>query len=172
MEQLLIYSRIQQAVLETEECDAALLVDSARLQLSRAVRESGAEIVVGPMGRVRVDQNLVVQAFKRVLENAIQFAEPGVPPRINVGAAMAEGHWVCRVSDNGVGVDDDQHEKVFRMFYRLNPESPQGGVGAGLSIARRIMRRHGGDMRFAAQTEGAGVEIALPGAACASEPGA
>jgi light-regulated signal transduction histidine kinase (bacteriophytochrome) len=177
LEQLLIYSRVQQAALEIEECDATLLVDSARLQLSQEVRESGADIVVGPLGRVRVDQTLMVQAFMGVLKNALQFTRPGTAPRVEIKAVMADGRWVCRVSDNGVGIAPDQHEKVFRMFYRLNPETAQGGIGSGLSIARRILRRHGGDVGLGApasgsEAMGACVEISLPGAACASEPGA
>jgi signal transduction histidine kinase len=54
------------------------------------------------------------------------------------------------------------HERLFGMFYRAHPEAGYPGSGAGLAIARRILRRHGGDIRFCDWPQGARVEISLP----------
>jgi signal transduction histidine kinase len=48
------------------------------------------------------------------------------------------------------------------MFWRLNPDDTAGGVGAGLAIVRRIVRRHGGEARFVPGAAGACVEVELP----------
>jgi light-regulated signal transduction histidine kinase (bacteriophytochrome) len=81
---------------------------------------------------------------------------------VRVLAETADGRWVARVIDEEIGLDSAYHEKAFRMFWRLNPDDAAGGVGAGLAIVRRIVRRHGGEARFVPGAAGACVEVELP----------
>jgi light-regulated signal transduction histidine kinase (bacteriophytochrome) len=73
-----------------------------------------------------------------------------------------EDRWVGRVMDEGIGLDPAYHEKAFRMFWRLNPDCTASGVGAGLALVRRIVRRHGGEARFLPSAAGACIEVGLP----------
>jgi two-component system, sensor histidine kinase and response regulator len=164
LERLLDYSKAQQKVLDLAECDAGVLFDAARLQLAGAVRESEARICTGPLGRIRVDQELMTEAFRQALDNALKFRRPGMRPNITVKLAPAPT-WAVRIIDDGPGVTAELQGKLFRMFHRLDPRSGLPGVGAGLATVRRILRRHGGDACMLDWTGGACVQLTLPAAA-------
>jgi len=87
------------------------------------------------------------QAFKRcmtnLIDNAIRYAD-----HVTVRAGMRGKAIEITVDDDGPGIPEDQREEVFKSFYRIdnsrNPET--GGVGLGLTIARDVIRSHGGDI--------------------------
>jgi signal transduction histidine kinase len=133
-----------------------------RLQLSGEIRQCGAEIAVSATGQVLADQDLLVQALKCLIDNAIKFRRDGVAPRVEIVSLESASEYRIRISDNGIGASPAVFEKLFGMFYREHPEAGFPGVGAGLTIARRIARRHGGDVQFVDVGPGACVEIRLP----------
>jgi signal transduction histidine kinase len=98
--------------------------------------------------------------LREVLRNALRFTRTGSPPSVEVREVKTEGFWRVQVADHGIGLDPAFWEKAFRMFWKLNASSD--GLGSGLAISRRIVRRHGGDMRFIPAETGACVEIVLP----------
>jgi signal transduction histidine kinase len=63
-------------------------------------------------------------------------------PKIEIDHRKDEEEIVFFVRDNGVGIEPSQHEKVFGLFYRLDPKSE--GTGVGLTIVKRIIEVHGG----------------------------
>jgi two-component system osmolarity sensor histidine kinase EnvZ len=90
------------------------------------------------------------QAFKRavvnVLSNAVRFAD-----HVAIDAATTKRFLTIRIEDDGPGIPEEQREEVFRPFYRLDDARHlENGVstGLGLSIARDIIRGHGGDIRL------------------------
>ncbi len=91
--------------------------------------------------------NLRPDGFRRALANVIGNAQR-YGGEIEVSLQIRGSHVDVLVDDNGPGIAPDQREEVFRPFFRLdesrNPET--GGTGLGLTIARDIMRSHGGDL--------------------------
>jgi light-regulated signal transduction histidine kinase (bacteriophytochrome) len=162
LEQLLLFTRVQTCQFSYASQDAAHLAKTAVLQLSREVRDAGAEVSIESMGTVFGDCGLLTMAFKELIANAIKFRERGRPCHVRVFGEAREDHWVGRIVDDGVGLETAYHEKAFRMFWQLNADDSEGGVGAGLAIVRRIARRHGGEARFVPTTAGACVEVELP----------
>jgi light-regulated signal transduction histidine kinase (bacteriophytochrome) len=170
MEQLLVFSRVQQKPLEPVSLDAAPTLQLAMLQLALEVRDAGAEITVEPLGEVYADPALLTIAFRHALDNAIKFSRPGIRPRIAIQNASDEAFWRVRIADNGLGIAPEHRDRVFGMFQHLNGEEAYLGVGAGLAICRRIARRHGGEASFIDRAEGACFELALPHAAGQAQP--
>ena len=162
MEQLLAFSRVQHKALEPVLRDATPTMQLALLELVAEGRAIDADITLDPLGDVFADPQLLTVVFHRLVDNALKFGRPGVRPRVEIHPAHDEQAWRMRITDNGVGVAASNREKVFGMFHRLHGEERYPGVGAGLAICRRIARRHGGDIRFLNQDEGACVELALP----------
>ena len=162
LEQLLLFSRAQACQLNCEAHDATHLLKTALLQLSREVREAVANVSIEATGSVFGDSGLLTMLFKELMANAIRFRQQSQPCHVRVLADAADHCWVGRVVDEGVSLEPAYHEKAFRMFWQLNPDDGGGGVGAGLAIARRIARRHGGEVRFVPTTVGACVEVELP----------
>lgn len=161
LEQLLVLSRIQRAPMDASECDFAALLDTVRLQLSGQIRRSGAQIVSGDVGQVRVDADLFTRALWCLLDNALKFRRDGAAPQITITMTQ-DGQAKCiAIADNGTGLPPVDPERLFWMFYRGDPEK-YPGAGTGLTIARRILRRHAGEVRFLDVPQGACVEISLP----------
>lgn len=113
---------------------------------------------------VNVDPHQIESALTNVLNNAVKFT----PPRgVIVLSAIAQPKevWI-RVQDNGIGLPPNQLERIFDQFYQVEDPMTRryGGLGLGLTIARKIVERHGG--RIWAESAGPGLgstfTIALP----------
>ncbi|MEI7642769.1 MAG: ATP-binding protein [Chloroflexales bacterium] len=150
IDSLLHYSRVGQAELAWIEIDLnAVLADVVNLLESR-LRESGVELrIARPLPQVRADHARVQEVFSNLITNAIKYndkpqkwVEIGYTP---VPSDNGTGAYVFYVRDNGIGVREEYHETIFRIFKRLHGRDEYGGgVGAGLTIAKKIVERHGG----------------------------
>ena len=102
-------------------------------------------VVYGDRKRLRdVLQNLV--------ENAIKYMGDQPSPRITIDASQGDGKVVCRVGDNGIGIEPQYHDRVFGLFQQLDGKTP--GTGMGLALVKRIVEGHGGSIWV--ESEGAG----------------
>jgi signal transduction histidine kinase len=92
--------------------------------------------------------------MQNLLENAIKFFGSGNTPKISISAELQDNMVLCRIQDNGIGIDPRYHEKVFRLFDRL--EVKAGGTGIGLALVKRIIEVHGGKIRVESDGDGKG----------------
>jgi two-component system, chemotaxis family, sensor kinase Cph1 len=84
-----------------------------------------------------------VQLLQNLIGNAVKYRGPE-PPMIRISATQVQGECQVRVSDNGIGIAADQHERVFEIFRRLHTQKAYPGTGIGLAVCRRVVTRHGG----------------------------
>ncbi|MBI1897586.1 MAG: PAS domain S-box protein [Acidobacteria bacterium] len=118
-----------------------VLADVLR-NLHLSIQESRAEITTGVLPAVMADRSRMVQLLQNLISNAVKYrGETGL--HIDVGAEERDGEWVFRVSDNGIGFDSHQAERIFGVFKRLHGRS-YPGTGIGLAICKRIVEYHGG----------------------------
>ena len=95
------------------------------------------------------DPTAVEQIFANLLGNAVTYLDPARPGRIEVGTQSTTGGdgesdlRVYYVKDNGLGIPEAYHDRVFTAFNRLHPDAAQG-EGIGLALVRRMVERHGG----------------------------
>jgi signal transduction histidine kinase len=129
------------------------LVDEAVVTLQAAIRDNEARIEVGTLPCLIVDRLQFAQVFQNLISNAIKYRS-AVAPAIQIGATRDASHWIVSVTDNGRGFDQQFAERIFGLFQRLHGHEVDG-TGMGLSIAQRIVDRHGGHM-WAQSKEGAG----------------
>ena len=132
---------------------AAILAD-ARGSLQASIRETNAEVTTGALPELVVDRVQLTQVLQNLLSNAMKYRREEVP-RIHVSARREELHWIFSVADNGRGFDPQFAERIFGLFQRLHGREAIEGTGMGLSIAKKIIERHGGRM-WADSTEGSG----------------
>jgi signal transduction histidine kinase len=108
-----------------------------------------------------------VELVQNLLDNAAKFTGDGSHPVVRIGARDARagaGQVALYVSDNGIGIDPADQDRVFELFHRLDPSVE--GTGLGLALARRIVETHGG--RIWVESPGAGLGSAF----CFSLPAA
>ncbi|WP_235295850.1 sensor histidine kinase [Portibacter marinus] len=84
--------------------------------------------------------------FKNLFENSSKFRSEDKPLRIEVAVDENEEDWEFKVSDNGIGIDEKNHAKVFHLFTKLHAQSKFNGRGLGLALCHRVVELHGGNI--------------------------
>ena len=91
-------------------------------------------------------EGLLRQALTNLLDNAVKYGRPDVPPQVTLTGAATDGGYDLRVSDNGIGMSPQDAEHAFEPFYRSARARDIPGTGLGLSIVNRIAEVTGGSM--------------------------
>ncbi len=141
---LLAFSRVTTRGGAFAPADVNQAVSMAWENLASAASDTGARIEVAPLPRLVCDAGQLTRLFQNLFSNAIKFRRADAPPHIRVSAARAGGFWRIDVSDNGIGIDERDFERIFVIFRRLHREDEYPGTGLGLALCRRIAERHGG----------------------------
>lgn len=142
---LLTYSRIETRGRPFEPANCEDVLRSALDNLKMAMEESGAIISHDPLPTIPCDSSQLAQLFQNLVGNAIKFRGEE-PPRIHVSAVKRELDWLFSVRDNGIGIDPRFRERIFLVFQRLHTRRKYPGTGIGLSICKRVVVRHGGEI--------------------------
>jgi two-component system sensor histidine kinase SenX3 len=145
----------------------ALAIDQNRVaaDASRINLVSGGDAGAEVYG----DEPLLAVALHNLVANAIQYSPKG--SRIGVGVSNADGVVEIAVTDQGIGIPEEDLDRVFERFYRIDPARSRhtGGSGLGLSIVKHVAQNHGGDVRVWSQAgSGSTFTIRLPEASQAS----
>ena len=121
------------------------------------------------------DRHRLVEVLQNLLDNAARFSGASGPPRVEIGVRESSGPPVFFVRDNGPGIEPRHHERVFRLFEKLDPASQ--GTGVGLAIVQRIVDVHGGRIWVESEGRGTGTTFCLtlagarpPGSPAPSSP--
>lgn len=150
---LLTLARLRRTGQRVEPVSFEKLLQEAEISLQASIRESGAEVLHGPLPELVVDQVQFCQVLQNLISNAIKYRREE-PPKIRIEAYRDSSSWVFSVRDNGRGFNQEFAERIFGLFQRLHPGGVDG-TGMGLSIARKIVTRHGGRI-WAESQEGVG----------------
>jgi two-component system sensor histidine kinase SenX3 len=142
-------SRLQGADVVTEgrPVDLNQVVADAVDRNRFPAENKGIEIVVG--GRttrpVFGDHDLLVTALRNLVDNAIHYSPEGT--RVGVGVRERDGMAQITVADQGPGIPEDEQDRIFERFYRVDTARSRrtGGTGLGLSIVKHVMSQHGGE---------------------------
>jgi light-regulated signal transduction histidine kinase (bacteriophytochrome) len=167
IEGLLVLSRIETGGGPFTQVDLNTTIAGVLDNLRDAADACGAEVEVGPLPAVRADASQMALLFAALLDNALKFRSPAIRPRIRVAADCGGGAAGCQivVADNGIGIEPHHAERIFTVFQRLHPRDVYPGLGLGLAIARRIARRHGGEIAVeSAPDQGSCFVVTLPAA--------
>lgn len=141
---LLTYTQAQNAELSLHPVDLDELVDQVASELRETHHLELPIVDHAPLGRVLGDRTLVRQLLTNVMGNAVKYVAPGVLPHLVIGSAPNEDMLEIWVSDNGLGIPDQDLGRVFDSFFRATSTSSFPGTGLGLAICARTVERHGG----------------------------
>ena len=141
---ILKLSREGRRALVPEVLPMTAVVQSIADSVHHQVIEGGGEIIVRDLPMLESDRFSIEQIFGNLLDNAVKYLQPGRPIRIVVeGEAGDDSRVHYRVSDNGRGVSERDHERIFELFRRAGKQD-QPGEGLGLAFVRNSVRRLGG----------------------------
>ncbi len=145
-DKLLAYSKLGSVELKKEPVSVDNIVEDVIEDLS-SLQKDGIEIRrVGKLGTVSGDAMRIGEVFQNLITNSAKYNDKHLK-WVEVGRNDNNGTPVFFVRDNGIGIKPEHQESVFRIFKRLHEQSKYGGgTGAGLTIVKKIIERHGGQI--------------------------
>ncbi|MBC8321877.1 MAG: PAS domain S-box protein [Bacteroidetes bacterium] len=164
IEDLLQFSRLARTGIEKEQLDLNEVMDSVKQNLHQDITENKAKIILPEkMPIVKGDQSLLMQIFTNLIQNAIVYHRKGVDPEIVVTIKETPKNMIIKIADNGQGIPEQHHEKIFNIFQRLHSSDDYPGTGIGLSIVKKAVNALGGSISLESQVdEGTSFSIILP----------
>ena len=144
IDDLLLLSRISKLAEKRSRVHLGELIAGVLEEIRFSIRERHAEITVHRHmpDVLGVDTHLRI-VFRNLIANALKFSDKPVP-KIEIGATSTKEATTVFVRDNGIGIEKAHFEKIFLIFQRLHRKEEYEGVGAGLTIVRKIVESQGG----------------------------
>jgi light-regulated signal transduction histidine kinase (bacteriophytochrome) len=136
--------------------------DDVRASAHQAIEQTGAVVTADSLPTINGDRDQLTQLLENLIDNSLKFTGKNAP-RIHVSAERKGSEWTISVSDNGMGVEPEQKESVFRVFHRLDEPESNPGAGIGLTVCRHIAERHRGRIWLESEKgSGSNVHFAIP----------
>lgn len=156
---LLELSRVGRVMGDPVTCNLSVIAQKAMDLVKVNLDALGIEILIEDMPNVHGDELRLIEVYLNLVENAIKFMGDQISPRIHIGCYEKDGMICSFVRDNGVGIDAKYHDQVFDLFERLSTDV--GGTGVGLTLVKRIIEVHGGQIWVDSDGVGHGCNMAF-----------
>lgn len=141
---LLEYSRVSRGNFELDWVDLNLVVAEVLKDLADPIESQSASVNVADLPVVKGSESQLRQLFQNLFINSLKFVAEDIEPRIDVSSTSRGRCIVVSITDNGLGIDPKDQQRIFQIFQRLHRRADYPGTGLGLAISDRIMQRHGG----------------------------
>ncbi len=150
IQDLLQYSRVGTSRESITAVDCNEVMETVRSVLALSIYETKATLQVNDLPVIKAVHPQMVQLFQNLVGNALKY-KGEEPPVIEVGCIAKGNRWEFYVKDNGIGIDPRFFDKIFIIFQRLHNKTEYSGTGIGLSICKKIVEKHGGEIRVASE---------------------
>lgn len=145
VQDLLALSRIGRSAMKSEltslENCHRLATDALQLRID----ETSAVVEADELPQVVGDHSTLTQLYQNLIGNALKFVTDR-EPRITLTVDGDEDYWILGVRDNGIGIEPEYAEQIFKPFQRLHRRDQYDGTGIGLAICKKTVDRHGGKL--------------------------
>jgi len=156
IEDLLIFSRLTRSELKSEKVFLQTLIEEVRQELSNELQARLVEWTISDLPPVQGDRSLLRQVIANLIGNAVKFTKGRQRAIISVSCDPtpdANGYIFFHIKDNGAGFNPKYSTKLFGVFQRLHSAKDFDGTGIGLANVKRIVTRHGGQVRAEGQPD-------------------
>jgi signal transduction histidine kinase len=154
IDDLLKFSRLGRSAIKIEPVALETVLKTAMGTLAESIKRVKAQVhAPEQMPAINGDVNLVTHVFINLLENALKYHKPDVPPVIDIRVDIEDPYAVISIADNGIGIDPAYYEKIFNIFQRLHSEADYPGTGIGLAAVRKAVQIMGGKIRVESELD-------------------
>ncbi len=162
VQDLLAFSRAGRAAVKMESVSLDSCLEHALDALRMRIEETDAVIHRQALPTVMGDATLLTQLYQNLLGNALKFVGSNQPV-IDIVVQREGDMWTLSIRDNGIGIEPEYMEQIFKPFKRLHGMAEYEGTGIGLSICQKAVERHGGRIWVDSQPgEGSHFQFTLP----------
>ena len=145
-----------------ERVDVHELIEAIAETVAHQAEEANATIFIEQLPEIVSDRLALEQAFSNLIDNALKYLKPGVPGEIRVTGRQKSGYIVYEVTDNGRGIEQKDHQRIFDLFRRAGAQD-RPGQGIGLAHVRALVRRLGGTLSVSSEPDrGSTFTVMLP----------
>lgn len=166
IESILKFSTVSYEFHQAEPVDLNNTITDVIDDLELNITEKHARIHTGSLPVIEGSSALLHQLFYNLINNSLKFSKEGVEPIVNIEARKRvdkENETEIIVSDNGIGFNQEDANRIFQSFFRLHSKDRYEGTGLGLALCKRIVERHGGTIEaISSPGNGARFVITLP----------
>lgn len=141
---LLQVSRTGRISVKFQEVNMNNLINNVIANHNFQLSETKAKIILNRLLNCHGDENLLNQLFSNIITNAIKYRNPERQLELEISSQLRFTKIIYAIKDNGIGINSRNTEKIWDVFYRVDPSSTQAGEGLGLSMAKRIVDKHRG----------------------------
>jgi len=142
---LLAYSRLARAELVNAPVDLDTVLKEVLVMLHKDVQDKHAKIEVRqPLGRACGNLPTLKQVLANLIGNALKFVDSSKVPHLKIYSEKEDGVMRLCISDNGIGIAPEHHQRIWGLFERLHNGQIYPGTGVGLAIVRKGVERMGG----------------------------
>lgn len=140
---LLLYSRTTSKKNTLKKTDLNVVLQEVLDDLKISIEEKHAEIKQGALPEIFADPIQIRQLFQNLISNAIKYNKSQTPI-VEISSQESLTEWCFSVRDNGIGIEQDQFDRIFKIFQRLHRQEEYPGTGIGLAVCKKIIERHEG----------------------------
>lgn len=140
---LLEYSRVETQGESFSRVSSQEILNDVLANLRFAIQDSNALVTHDSLPFIYADRGQMIRLFQNLISNAIKF-RGNQRPIIHIALTEQTNVWQFKISDNGIGIDQENLEGIYTLFRRLHTREQYKGTGIGLAVCRRIVERHGG----------------------------
>lgn len=140
------FAKLGKSAVSRDSIDMNLLVEDTKTSLKSLIDDSKASVLIADLPTLSGDSGLVAHVIQNLIGNALKYCRQGVPPEIKIDSKRIDGLATIRVQDNGIGIPSSESKRVFLPFERLKTPQATSGSGLGLSICKRIVDAHQGQI--------------------------
>jgi light-regulated signal transduction histidine kinase (bacteriophytochrome) len=127
--------------------DCSQLIDNVVADLKSLINASNAVIDVSEMPVLNLYEVEIRQLFQNLISNSIKFQKKDQQPKIQISCVKQGDRWKFSITDNGIGIESSQFERIFDLFQRLHiDEEEYEGKGIGLAYCKKIVQLHQGEI--------------------------
>lgn len=154
MHDVLQLSRAKHSEIELERLQTSRTLLKISENAKITFESPDTEIMIKECPDVLADKTMLHQVFLNIINNAVKYSSHQDKPQVEIWGGEEDGNIVYRISDNGIGIPQDEKHKMFKIFNRMDNAKKFKGNGVGLSIVHRIMQRLGGNVDYESNKEG------------------
>lgn len=152
LKDLLQYSEVKRLKKEDLKwVDLNDLIADIRGGLNGQLSKNNGQLIFEKLPLIYSNTFQMTQLFKNLITNGFKFQKNDKIPLVEVTSHQNHDFWEFEVRDNGIGIDECYHDKIFEMFKRLHNRKEFEGTGMGLAICKQIVEQHGGQIRVASK---------------------
>lgn len=160
LDDLLQYSRTGRKKEDCKEINLNSILFVVISNMVATMKDTQTTIIINDLPTVEGSTTEMIQLFQNLIANAIKFRKADVIPEIKITATDEGDNYLISLHDNGIGIKEEFHEKVFAIFERLHSRNEFEGSGIGLATCKKIVAGAGGKI-WLNSTEGVGTTFFL-----------